>query len=153
MPLSWNVMSLPAVRKTLAAPLLLATKPNEATTMTIDPELVRDILKDTEAIPAKDFPIQGYSYEGRDNFEIAAHVKQLINAGYLEGNVQSDNQNRPIRVAVFGLTILGQNFLSKAKSPTVWRQAVTKVSALGGGVALDVLKVVLEKITTSELGL
>ena len=121
--------------------------------MTIDPNLVREILKDVEAVPAKDFPIRGFKYEGRDNYEIAAHVKQLIAAGYIEGTIATDGQARPVHVAVFGLTIKGQDFLSKAKSPTVWNKAITKVGELGGGVALDVLKQVLEKITNSELGL
>lgn len=121
-----------------------------------DPELIREILLRTEALPIGQFlsniEIDGYSAD-----VIGEHVRLLQEAGFLDAQVFRGNSQMGVTIvigyAIDRLLNDGHDFIENAKSDTVWKKAKEQVAEKTGDVSLTVLKAVLAKTAMQLLGL
>lgn len=117
-----------------------------------DFNLIRDILIDAEEAPPGQV-IQGFTYEGVDQQVIAEHVKLLIDAGYLEGELIHQMGSSAHAYAVTGMTWDGHEFLANAKNDTVWKKVMADASEKGSSVSMSVLNTLLSAAAKKYLGL
>ena len=73
-----------------------------------DLDLVRSILLQIEAAEPGQF-VNGFDCEGKSDAEVLEHVKLLVEAGYLEGNVPGDSMGRPKQCIIRKLTGRGMS--------------------------------------------
>lgn len=117
-----------------------------------DLKLVRDILIDVEANPPNQI-IQDFRYDGVDSLIIAEHVRLLIDAGYLEGEVIRQFGTSQFAYVVTGMTWQGHEFLANAKNDTVWKKVVADAEAKGSSISMSVLDGLLTKAAEKYFGL
>ena len=117
-----------------------------------DMDLVRKILIAIEEHPSGYAPekleIDGYSED-----EIGHHVHLMGQANLLTV-VDSTHMQSTSPVAIAGsITWTGHEFLSAAKSDSVWNQAKNRLGGTFQTVSLEVLKSLLISVTKEGLGL
>lgn len=117
-----------------------------------DMELVRKILLHVETIEN----IGGYVplvIQGYTNDAIFHHTRLLLDAGYLKAKGGVSFSFDGVSVTGGAMTYEGHDFLDAARSDTIWRQALDKISTTTGSVSLDVVKAVLIDFGKKALGL
>jgi hypothetical protein len=117
-----------------------------------DLKLVRLILLDVEATPPGQV-IDGFTQEGYDERTIAEHVRLLIDANFLEGQVVQQFGTSAHEYAVTGLTWQGHEFLANAKNDTVWKKVVAEAESKGASISMTVLNGLLMKAAQKYAGL
>jgi hypothetical protein len=117
-----------------------------------DYNLIRKILIDVEdAEPGQ--VIQNFTCEGVDQRIIAEHVKLLIDARYLEGEIIRQFGTSAFAYAVTGMTWDGHEFLANAKNDTVWKKVMSDAQKQGGSMSVSVLNTLLSAAAKKYLGL
>ena len=86
-----------------------------------DPELIRKILFEVEECPA-DKHIDGFEFDGYDEYTVALHAELLIEAGFLDGEVTHFISGEPPSVIVRRLTWPGHDFIDAVRDETVWKK-------------------------------
>lgn len=117
-----------------------------------DLKLVRMILLDVEATAPGEV-IQGFTEEGYDERTIAEHVRLLIDADLLEGEIVRQFGTSAHGYAVTGLTWQGHEFLANAKNDTVWKKVIAEAESKGASVSMTVLNGLLTKAAQKYAGL
>jgi hypothetical protein len=116
--------------------------------MRFDPELMREVLLDIEAIDA------GLQFAGMpDPPAKAEHMRLLIADGYLEGKVHEDAGGRVFQIDVRGLTMKGHQFLANARNNTIWKKVIADAKERGLSVGVSVLNGLLEGAAKKYAGL
>lgn len=93
--------------------------------------------------------------EGKDHFEVAEHLRLLIDEGYVDGEV-SRLLGRPLgaeEIHISQLTWKGHEFIASIHDETVWSQTKTRVAKVGGNVSLNVLSEVAGSVAKGLIGL
>jgi hypothetical protein len=119
------------------------------------PELMRDILLFIENIPA------GKSFNGRfrdkngekDEAELNAHAKLLLDDGYIDGVCQKDHIGEPRGFFIRGITMKGHEFLANARNNTIWKKVLAKAKSDGTSVSISVLNGLLSAAAKKYAGL
>lgn len=118
--------------------------------------LVRSILREVEQLNPTQGPVAlQYRDEGHDDATVFEHVRIMIQAGLLDGEVM-EGFPRPGFVppmAIRGLTWAGHDFLANAADDARWKAATEFVAKRAGSVAFDLLSEVLAKLARSSLQL
>ena len=91
-----------------------------------DPELIRKILFDVEECPADKY-IDGFEFEGYDDWIIAVHVELLIEAGLLDGEVTRFVSGESPSINVSRLTWTGHDFIDAVRDDTIWKKVKENV--------------------------
>jgi hypothetical protein len=120
--------------------------------MKLEPDLIREILLFTEAIPAgeyQDIPALG-EY---DQMTVNCHVKHLHAAGYLEGNIVEDQVGRPAYCRITDLSWKGHEFLNLARNNEGWAWAKRTFTDKAISISVSVLTRALESYTLLQLGI
>lgn len=117
-----------------------------------DPELIRNILLDVESSPPGQ-PINGFTYEDKEQPEILEHVVLLVDAEFIEGEVVLGASGQPHGCYIKRLTWKGHEFLDSARDEEVWRKVLTQVRERTVSVSLEVLQSLLTKAIKGHLGL
>jgi hypothetical protein len=112
-------------------------------------DLIRDILIRMEKMGTReDFD---YAFDGFNEEDVHYHIYLLNDAGFIEAiNANSMQKDYYIPRTI---TWLGQDFLSDAKSDTVWNSMKTKLTVIGGSASLKVISALLIQIASKQLGL
>jgi Hypothetical protein (DUF2513) len=141
-----NATAMNPAPKRIERPLLVCnngvtTQPKPQTrgaleTMKRDPDLIRQIALETEALKPFDH-LTGL--EGVDRALFAAHVGLMLEAGLVEARVQQYLSGNADAV-VLRLTWAGHDFVEAARSDTLWAKAKKSVIANGAAWTLDLLK-------------
>lgn len=113
-------------------------------------DLARQILTKLEDDPeATGEPLPKVSIDGRSADEVSYHVMMLAEAGLLVALDGSDGDQflwEPTR-----LTWQGHQFLTAARSDTLWEKAKKLTLEKTGGLAFEFLKTALMKVGTDAL--
>jgi len=115
-----------------------------------DFDLVRRILLDIEAMPPGD-TAQGFEYQEYDHATIAEHVRLLIEAGLVDGEIGKTFGG--IHFHVSGLTWSGHDFLRVAKDDTIWMKAKQTILKPASAITFDLLWAWLKEQAKQQLGL
>ena len=119
--------------------------------------LIRKILLDIEnAPPGKVISASNFNYEEFEELIIVEHLKLLVDAKFLEGNVIEDSLfDGSIVSACFihRLTWDGHEFLANAKNDTIWKKVTSQAEEKGESISLFVLNQLLASATKKYLGL
>jgi len=110
-------------------------------------DLIRDILLVTEA---KD--VNTRDFTGHTTKEVAGHMALLKDAGLVEANVRTDENNQISDAHVFRLTSYGHDFLDASRPESIWTIAKDRIAATVGTVAIDVLVDLLKSLARQSLG-
>ncbi len=121
--------------------------------MRFDPEMMRDILKAIEDIPAGEVLNGSLAFEGRAQAEANEHIRLLIIEDYLTGLIDMDEQGFPAGFLIRGLTMKGHQFVENARNDTVWKKVLKQAKEKGQSVALTVLNGLLEKAAKKFAGI
>jgi DNA-binding transcriptional ArsR family regulator len=121
-----------------------------------DPDLIREILLRTEALPIGHF-LSNIEIDGYSPDIIGEHVRLLEEAEFIDAQIaRSQSQMGVTIVGSYAINRLlndGHDFIENAKSDTVWKRAREQVAEKTGDVSLTVLKAVLAKTAMQVLGL
>jgi len=120
--------------------------------MQMDPNIMRDILLQTEAHPAGQI-IYRFNVEGHDEVEVNEHVELLIDAGLLEGKVIRIDRGLPVRSVVKRLTFAGHQFLATARNDTIWKKVIARAKEKGMSTSMTVINGLLEAAAKKYAGL
>lgn len=123
-----------------------------------DMDMVRDILMVIEAQEASQI-CSFTPNEDHSNADYLETVSLLIDSGLVTGRVMRGRIGgrnmgiAKISVTPPGLTWEGHDFLSDARSETVWKKAMEKVKDMGGSVSIGVMQKLLTKISMQQMGI
>lgn len=103
-------------------------------------DLIRDLLLYVEDQPPGEI-IQTVTYDDEKytEAEVFGHLKLLINANFIDGKLQMTHDRGGLFMAR-DLTMAGHDFIDAIRNDTVWNQTKEKVSAIGGSVAMEIIK-------------
>lgn len=121
--------------------------------MRFDPEMMRDILKAIEDIPAGEVLNGSLAFEDRPQAETNEHIRLLIIEDYLTGLIDTDEQGLPAGFLIRGLTMKGHQFIENARNDTVWKKVLKQAKEKGQSVAITVLNVLLEQAAKKFAGI
>lgn len=111
--------------------------------MTLDMDLVRQILTDLEAVKwtnqAYEIKVDGY-----DDADVMYHVKMMGQAGLLN-TLDSSTMDGP-EIYPIDITWQGQQFFQKVKSDAIYQQAKSTVLQKTGALAFDLLAAVATRL-------
>jgi len=102
-----------------------------------NPDLIRQIALATEALKPNE---KLNRIEGVDQFEFAAHVKFMKDAGLIEGSTSTSVDGKSHNAIITRLTWAGCDFLDAARSETLWKKAKESVIAPTASWTFDILK-------------
>jgi Hypothetical protein (DUF2513) len=120
-----------------------------------DMELIRELMlaidsrEDTSECWAEDLEIVG----DRDIAQIKYHLQLLVDAGFLEANIEHDNGPNSPSILIIRMLWDGHEFLDNARNESIWREAMNKIAEKGGSVAVGVLIQVLAGVAKQQMGL
>ena len=83
--------------------------------MKLDPDLIRSFLLTVEADGEHAIP------NGHTDEEVADHPQQLIEDGWVEGEVVRNHRNVP-GFAITRFTLKGHDFIDAPRNPNVWKK-------------------------------
>jgi len=116
-----------------------------------DFDLIRHILIDVENM-APGAILQRCEYPEYDEKTISEHVRLLIDAGLVRGQVTETLGGR-VHFLVSGLTWTGHDFLDAARDATIWRKAKDTVLKPTASITFDLLLQWLKEQVKQTLGL
>ncbi len=117
-----------------------------------DMDLIRDLLLFIEEQPAGELTQQiAYDDEKHTGAEVVGHLKMLLDAGYVDG--QMDGTIRQPLIAIHGLTMPGHDFIDSIRHDGVWNETKEKMAEYGGSVALATVQALAIKVGAKMLGL
>ena len=81
------------------------------------------------------------------------HTQILIDEGYIDaGESLRDHQNVPVGFAIYGLTMRGHDFLSKARHDGAWNKVIVWAKQRGADLNATVVKTLLEQAIKGLMG-
>lgn len=114
-----------------------------------DMDLVREILI---AVEAGNTNLDGLPY---DRDQIYLHVELMKEHGLVDALIAQSGSGKPsiVRCSVRRLTWEGHDFLDKARSKSIWKQAKKKCLQETGGLAFELLKDCLVHVAKQKMGI
>ena len=82
---------------------------------------------------------------------VAGHTAILVDAGLVEGAIETDSYGKPFAAVIIRLTWLGHEFLDNARNDTIWRKAISTIKEKSISVSFDVLASLLKSLVSSSL--
>jgi DNA-binding HxlR family transcriptional regulator len=114
-----------------------------------DFELIRTLLLQIEQSPAGEI-IQIIAHdEGISGAVVAEHLKLLIDAGLVEGEVYSVSSPA---FAIQGLTWQGHDFIEKARNDVIWKKVITEAKTKGYAITISLLSDLLTNAVKTGMG-
>ncbi|MDZ4802572.1 MAG: DUF2513 domain-containing protein [Bryobacteraceae bacterium] len=112
----------------------------------MDPDLIRTILLELEALPASADPIRGQNwltmtYDDRSKEDISDHIRLMGEAGFIETYKVPSHYGtfwHPVR-----MTYKGHEYLNSVRSDTVWNKSKELAGKAFGTVTIEGIKAVL----------
>jgi Hypothetical protein (DUF2513) len=119
-------------------------------------ELIRAILKDVQARDSLEYSV--VAIEGHPIWQVQRHVELLVEAGFLQGASNGDNDEGYPDVVVRDLTFEGHDFLAALADDKVWAKLKQTYSATQlVGMPLAIIKklgmTALQAYALQQLGL
>jgi len=102
-----------------------------------DPDLIRRIALAIEGLQNGQYLS---TIDGVEEYSFAAHVQWMVDAGLIEGKVQSFLGGGPPAAVAMRLTWSGCDFLDSARSDTLWEKAKRNVMSPTMSFSFDILK-------------
>lgn len=122
--------------------------------MTLDLDLVRQILLQIEATPANR-SVGRIAVEGYDTDTVLEHLDLLSKRNLIEASVLPSGRGgaRIAIVHVHGMTWEGHEFLNNARNEEVWSKTKQIVKEKGGSASFEVIKNLLTQVAMNFFGL
>lgn len=117
-----------------------------------DINLLRAILLQVEQEGNPEEPlIHSLSIEGQEQPLVNEHVKLLIEAGYLDGELKFSTNNRILLTAIRGLTPRAYDFLDNIRNDGLWNKILERISATTGTASLPIIENFAHQVVSSAL--
>ncbi|MHB9881060.1 DUF2513 domain-containing protein [Pacificimonas sp. ICDLI1SI03] len=124
--------------------------------MKLDKDLVRDILLAVEADTDHPYKFFSLDFEGHSKREIAYHVMQLHEAGFLEAANLCHSGADGFDWQPKHLTYRGHEFLDSIRDPEIWQRTKSGAEKAGGasvGFLWDLAKAYGKHLAAERLGI
>lgn len=110
-------------------------------------DLIRQILRIVESTALNDFAIVSLPIPNVDPREVQAHVRLLIEAGFLGGDADEPGGTKP-RFKIDELLWMGAEFLDASRDDAIWNQAmqISSVGSQPGSITHQTLLEILKKL-------
>jgi len=119
-----------------------------------NPDILRDIMLAAEKQPAGHKLYASAIKTVSDNpHEIADHIQQLIEIGYLDATVQFYGRDTPPKAVIHRIKGPGHDFLQAMRDDTVWRMVKEKVMVPAASWTLATAVKYAEQWLAKKLGL
>jgi len=127
-----------------------------------DMELVRKLLMAVESLGEEKqggitFPGNNYGVvediDGYHRDTVYYHIKLMIDAGLISGNVSETMGGGVSHAFASSLTWEGHEFLDAARENSVWQKTMEKAGNAATSISFEVLKALLIKTAGESLGL
>ena len=108
--------------------------------MKLDPDLIKKILtamEDTEIDHPSAYSEAISKIEGYSENTLLYHVRQLIGAGFIDGEVVNSIGEIGTDVFVKDLTWKGHEFVENSRNDTLWNRAKDTIASKVGGISID----------------
>ena len=117
-------------------------------------DLVRKILIQLDEKESPEI-IMEMEVEGYSSLEVMYHLILMDEKGFLhcERQCSSSTPDRVIKVHPFSLTWEGHEFLEASRDEGLWSKAKASVLSKSGALSFDLVKALLIKMASQELGL
>ena len=117
-----------------------------------DINLLRAILLQVEQEGDPEEPLlSSLSIEGYNQPLVNEHVKLLIEAGYLEGELKYSTNNRILLAAIRSLTPKAYDFLDNIRNDMLWKRILERVSTTTGSASLQIIENFAHQVVSSAL--
>ncbi|WP_233842201.1 DUF2513 domain-containing protein [Dyella sp. 2HG41-7] len=114
-----------------------------------DWDVVREILLALEQ--QNENSSRGISHiEGRDDSNVAYHIRIMIEAGLIEGNVR-DYLGGEVSAVALRMTWTGHEFLDQIRSQNVWGKVKSQAAEKGLSLTFEVVKSLAGAVTKAIL--
>lgn len=118
-----------------------------------DLDLLRLILLKMESdSEARKFFSSSFATEKYDEKTVSAHLKMLLDAGYIEASKVSRIGQPHDDYIVKSITMAGHDYLDTVRDDTVWDKTKKKVKETGLSVSLEMIKSVAVAMLKETLG-
>lgn len=117
-----------------------------------DVDLIRNMLLLIEScpdVPPRTLRLESFLDISRDIQIISLHLELLIEAGFIEAEVRSV-QDDVKDYDIFRITYAGYEYLDSVRDAKIWRDVKQKISAIGGA-TFEIIKMVAEAEITKAL--
>lgn len=117
--------------------------------MRLDPDLIRGILtamEETETDDPTAYIISINKIDGYSDEAMIYHIRQLIDAGFIDGEVIDSIGKQGAGLNIRRLTWAGHEFVENSRNDTLWNKAKNTVISKSGGISIDLLSEVLKKL-------
>lgn len=85
--------------------------------------------------------------------DLADHVQQLIESGYLQGKVHFNGADTPPKVVIHRVRSAGHNFLQAMREDTIWKAVKEKIMQPTMSWTIGLAVAYAESIVRKKLGL
>lgn len=119
--------------------------------MKLDPDVIKKILtamEETETDDTRAYLASVNKIEGYSEAILIYHIRQLINAGFIDGKVINSIGEMGTDVFIERLTWKGHAFVENSRNDTLWNKAKNMVVSKAGGISIDILSEVLKKMVS-----
>ena len=117
-----------------------------------DINLLRAILLQVEQEGNPEEPLlTALTIEGYDQPLVNEHVKLLIEAGYLEGELKYSTNNRILLTAIRSLTPKAYDFLDNIRNDMLWKRILERVSTTTGSASLQIIEHFAHQVVSAAL--
>ena len=103
-------------------------------------------IDDPRAYIASISQIEGYSEK-----MLIYHIRQLIGAHFIDGELINSIGGMGTDVFVKGLTWEGHEFVENSRNDTMWNKAKDTVLSKAGGISVDILSEVLKRLVSGAV--
>jgi len=120
----------------------------------LDPDVIKKILtvmEETETDHPRAYLASINKIEGYPVEVMIYHIRQLINAGFIDGEEITSIGNIGTDVFIRGLTWKGHEFVENSRNDTLWNKAKDTVVSKAGGISIDILSEVLKKFVSGAI--
>ena len=115
-------------------------------------DLYRSILLLVEKEGDPEEPlIHSLAVEGVDQAIVNEHVKLMVDAGLLEGEIKFSTNNRILLTAIRGLTPRAYDFLDNVRNDGLWERIKERISTTTGSASFDIVEEFAHQIVSTVL--
>lgn len=122
--------------------------------MKLDPDLIKKILtamEETETDHPRAYTGAINKIEGYSDEILIYHIRQLIEAGFIDGEVINSIGEMGTDVFIRRLTWKGHEFAENSRNDTLWNKAKDMIGSKAKGISIDILFEVLRKLVSGAV--
>jgi Hypothetical protein (DUF2513) len=119
-----------------------------------DMKLIRELMLAIESHDGSKYWAEDLEITGdRDISEIKYHLQLLVEAGFINANIENHKGSDSPYILIDGILWNGHEFLDNAQNESIWGKTMEIVKEKGGSVSVGVLTQLLTSAAKQHFGL